>query len=298
MRIAFLGMQRAGVECLKYLVESGENVVCVIPNKNENGSWYPSIVEYAESQNIEVFAPKRISSVKSVEYLKTLDIDLMFSVQYDQILRQNVIDVPNLACLNLHFALLPKYRGCAPIAWNLINGEEYAGATVHYIDPGVDTGDVVSQMKVKIEDSDTAYSLYQKVTDVSIKLFKHTFSTIKDGSFPRMPQSDIDSLYYNMHALDFKKKQVDWTKSNDALFNWIRGYIFDPIQFPYFTFKGQNALVKRISRNVTKEVKGDEFQIVGIEGNNVSVQLRGEIFTLEIDNFSECSFKVGDLVTD
>lgn len=109
------------------------------------------------------------------------DADLICSVYYRYIIGQEVIDSVNGKIFNLHPSLLPQYRGCSSLTWAMINGEEECGFTYHYIDKGCDTGNIIVQRKIKIEDFDTQLTLYNRVMFESMKCFLEVVSLVENG---------------------------------------------------------------------------------------------------------------------
>lgn len=154
MRVLFAGGKDIGCGCLEYRIrESQSEVVGVFINRGSDTAknrWYRSVAEIALAHHIPVFAPRSINSAQMIDIIRDLAPDMIVVVYYDQILKREVIDIPPHGCVNLHMALAEEYRGCYPTTWALINGEERTGVTLHYIDEGIDTGDIIAQREVKI----------------------------------------------------------------------------------------------------------------------------------------------------
>ncbi len=201
MRVLFAGGKNIGCGCLDYLLgSSGVEVVGVVVNRNSDAKsdrWYRSASEIAFEHGVPVYSPKSINSKKFVEFLKTLSLDLIVVVYYDGILKKEVISIPENGCINIHMALAENYRGCYPTTWAIMNGECRTGVTLHYINEGIDSGDIIADIVVSIDDDDTGKSLYYKCTDAGIRLFKETFPSILNGTNRRRPQlKNINTLYY------------------------------------------------------------------------------------------------------
>jgi methionyl-tRNA formyltransferase len=231
-----MGKNRLAVECARVVVEAGDRIVLAVLDPGDDGddSWQPSFRKAAEAADFPTFAPSDVSSPTAVARLAAVRPELIFSFQYAQILRPPVIALAQVATLNLHYGPLPRYRGVAPIAWALINGESATGVTLHHVDPGVDSGDVVCAVNVPIARGDTGRSLYDKCTDAGIRLFTDWYPRLRAGAIPRIPQNPSDVLYYNRHSIDFRDRAIPWHTDVERLANWIRAFIFPPYQYPTF----------------------------------------------------------------
>jgi UDP-4-amino-4-deoxy-L-arabinose formyltransferase/UDP-glucuronic acid dehydrogenase (UDP-4-keto-hexauronic acid decarboxylating) len=143
-----------------------------------------------------------------------------------------LIAVPAMATLNLHFGALPRYRGVAPIAWALINGETETGVTLHHIKVGVDNGPIISSQSVPILPEDTGRTLYDKCSAAGVELFRRSWPGVRLETPPGAPQSEQEALYYNRHSIDFSRRAVAWEGDCAAIANRARALIFPPFQFP------------------------------------------------------------------
>ena len=169
--------------------------------------------------------------------VKSLNLDFIFSFQYDQIVSQKVINTTKYGAINMHFSPLPKYRGVAPIAWALINGENEYGVTIHYMDPGIDTGDIISQTNFEIDSKINARDLYKKCENIGITLFKKSIDKLLDGNNERYSQDNTKAIYYPKGSINFEDCEINFKKPTYMLYNWIRAFIFPPFQYPIFQYK-------------------------------------------------------------
>ena len=128
------------------------------------------------------------------------ECDIFLSVQYDKILSEDFLK--NRKCYNFHPNILPQYGGVGTLTFSILNGEEYAGVTLHKIDVGIDTGDIIKINKVKIEEDETAYSLHLKITDKMYDMFKKMFLVLLNGEFVCNRQSKENRKVYNYKQLD------------------------------------------------------------------------------------------------
>lgn len=239
-RVLVLGKNNISIECTNVLLkENRVQVVGCCPNNNDEGKdgWQKSFYTFCKEKDIKIFRFKKIRSENSLKILKSLNLDFIFSFQYDQIISQEVINIPRLGAINLHFSPLPKYRGVAPIAWALINGENEYGVTLHYMDPGIDTGDIISQTNFEIDSIKNARELYNKCEDDGKTLFTDSLVKLLYGNNQRIPQDNTKAIYYPNGSLNFDECEINFKKSTYMLYNWIRAFIFPPFQYPIFQYE-------------------------------------------------------------
>lgn len=155
-KIIFMGTPEIAVPSLKALVENGFDIPLVItqpdkPKGRGQAMQYPPVKEYALTAGLEVYQPEKIkNNTEVMEKLKSISPDFFAVAAYGKILPQEVLDIPKIAPVNVHFSLLPKYRGPAPVNWAIMNGEEETGACTMLMDAGMDTGDILLTAKTPI----------------------------------------------------------------------------------------------------------------------------------------------------
>ena len=175
MRIIFFGSSKFALPFLKKLIESGHEVVCVVtqPDKKGGRGMHLSITpvkDSAEQFGLKIYQPSNVKAQEVREYLKRFSVDLFVVIAYGQILPQEILDIPKFFSVNVHASLLPKYRGAAPLNWAIINGEKVTGVTVIKMDSSMDTGPIISQEKVLLNEIDTAQSLGEKLSNIGSEL--------------------------------------------------------------------------------------------------------------------------------
>ena len=155
-KIVFMGTPEIAVPSLKALVENGFDIPLVItqpdkPKGRGQAVQYPPVKEYALTAGLEVYQPEKIkNNTEVMEKLKSISPDFFAVVAYGKILPQDVLDIPKIAPVNVHFSLLPKYRGPPPVNWAIMNGEEETGVDTMLMDAGMDTGDILLTAKTPI----------------------------------------------------------------------------------------------------------------------------------------------------
>ena len=136
-----------------------------------------------------------------VEEVRRLRVDLIVVVAHGRILKPPLIETPRLGCINVHPALLPRYRGPNPLYWVLANGEATTGVTVHHIDAGIDTGDIILQRPVAVRAGDTEMTLQDRASGVAAALVAEAVRLLGEGHAPRTPQDESQASYYGRPPL-------------------------------------------------------------------------------------------------
>ena len=164
--------------------------------------------EAAREQKIPVFSPENPNTPEFVNELCALTPDLFMAVGYALILKPPVLAVPKILAANFHASLLPHYRGKHPVFWTLRNSKRSAGLTVHAMDAGIDTGDIIYQVKVRTRWDDTVASLYSRIMDRSMKLVGKLVDAAEKSMIPRQPQPPGEGSYFS--SISQEDFRLDW----------------------------------------------------------------------------------------
>lgn len=226
MRILFIGTGDIGLPSLEWLLYTPKHqVVAVVtqPDKPAGRKLVltpPQVKVRAEAAGIPVLQPKKIR--EAVDELKAFKADVAVVVAYGQILPRSVLDVPKLACLNIHASLLPKYRGASPIQAAIREGDAQTGVTIMHMDEGLDTGDILLMDRVAIEPKDTGGVLHDKLALAAPASLEEALDLIDSGPAPRKPQENE----YASHCGKLKREDghLDWTRSARELELLVRAY--------------------------------------------------------------------------
>ena len=231
LRIVYMGTPEFAVESLKRLVEGGYNVVGVItmPDKpmGRHGSvLQPSPVkEYALSQGLKILQPERLKDEAFLEELRALKADLQIVVAF-RMLPEVVWNMPPMGTFNLHAALLPQYRGAAPINWAVINGDTETGITTFFLKHEIDTGDIIQQVRVPIEDTDNVGIVYDKLMMLGGDLVLETVDAILAGTIKPIPQDELIQPETELRPAPkiFKETcRIDWNTGVKRVYDFVRG---------------------------------------------------------------------------
>jgi methionyl-tRNA formyltransferase len=178
-----------------------------------------SFVEYARTRRIPTFEPDRLNSAEFVDTMRRLQPDLFLAVGYLNRFREEMLAVPRLLTANFHASLLPAYRGLHPVFWTLRGGEHWSGLTVHVVDAGLDTGDILYQVRLRTRRDDSVESLYDRIMDRSVGLVGRLVGDAEAGKLHRRRQgAERVSYFSSVGEEDFR---IDWRRDAEQLRRWI-----------------------------------------------------------------------------
>jgi methionyl-tRNA formyltransferase len=227
MRIVFVGTGEIGVPTIRALLNSGHEVVAVVtqPDKpvgREQSIEPPPIKKEIAKTRIQILQPARIRDQQAIQEIRGFMPDVIVVVAYGQILPRDVLEIPRIACLNLHASLLPRWRGAAPIQAAIAAGDCETGVTVMYMDEGLDTGDIVLQRNVEILPNDTGGSLHDRLAQIAPETLLESLRLLAAGNAPRIPQDNALATY--APKLKREHGQIDWREPAEAIERKIRAY--------------------------------------------------------------------------
>ncbi len=221
-----MGTPDFAVATLKALVENNYNIVGVItaPDKpagrgrklNES-----AVKQYAKSVGLNILQPTNLKNEDFIDALKTLKANLQIVVAF-RMLPKVVWQMPEYGTFNLHASLLPNYRGAAPINWAIINGETETGVSTFFIDEKIDTGEMILQEEIDIDEDENAGSLHDKLMSIGSGLVLNTVALIEKGNVKTVPQVDSSHIK-TAHKLNKDNCKINWNNSMDNIYNLIRG---------------------------------------------------------------------------
>ena len=220
----------------------------------------------ALEHGIPVLQPVRIKRPEEVEKLKQYPADIYVVAAFGQILSQEILDIPEFGCLNIHASLLPKYRGASPIQHVIIDGEEKTGITIMQMDAGLDTGDMLYQKEIVISPKDTYASLHDKLMVLGGEAIVEALPLLEQGKL--VPRKQEDALSCYAHLIDKTMGELDFTKSAEILDRLIRG--LNPWPSAYTTYHGKQLKVWE-AEPVKSPKAGKPGEILAVEKDAVLV---------------------------
>ena len=225
---------------------------------------FPPVKEYAIEHDIPVFQPVKIR--EDYQRIMNLKPDLIITCAYGQIIPKELLELPKYGCINIHASLLPKYRGGAPIHHSIINGDEYTGVTIMYMDEKMDSGDILYQEKIKIEDTDNVGTMFEKLSVLGSNMIRDFIPKIVNNDFTRIKQNEDEVTYaYNISKEDEK---IDFNNSSKDIFNKIRG--LNPFPVGYALLEGKR--VKLYSSRIGNKNIGSIGEIIGIYDDGIGIR--------------------------
>lgn len=226
MKIVFMGTPDFARAALEKIIESGHEVVLVVtqPDKPKGRSGelqISDVKDCALKHNIPVFQPVKIKEADNVAYLKGIEADIYVVAAFGQILSKEILDIPKFGCVNIHASLLPKYRGAAPIQQSILDGEPTTGVTIMQMAIGMDTGDILLQREIPIDEDETGGGLFDKLSDLGAELIVEALPKIERGELTPVPQDE--ALATKCGKLSKDMGEIDFTKDAKTIRNLIRG---------------------------------------------------------------------------
>jgi methionyl-tRNA formyltransferase len=270
MRIVFIGAGEIGVPTLQALLKSEHEVVGVVtqPDKPVGRSQLiepPPIKKALSGTNIPVLQPARIKDRQAIEEIRALRPDVIVVMAYGQILPRGVLEIPEIACLNLHASLLPRWRGAAPIQAAIAEGDREIGITVMYMDEGLDTGDILLQRTIDILPADTGGALHDRLAGVAPETLLESLDLLAKGKAPRTPQDNAVATY--APKLKREDGKIDWSDPADAIERKIRA--FDPWPGAFMTVSTDGTRNLKIFSATVIDLRGKPGKILRSEAELV-----------------------------
>lgn len=254
LRIAFAGDRDISVWVLEFLLEQGiqlEALLVSSPDRASHADKLKSLCSFLPPERILVGKTFRSESGK--ELLTSLHLDYVIGIHFPYIVPESVLDIPNIGVLNLHPAYLPYNRGWHTPSWAILEGTPI-GATLHFMDSGVDTGDIVHQKKLIVSPGDTANTLYKKLKACEYETFVEAWPKLAAGTYERFPQPKMKGTEHNrrdLFANDVQEINLDEIVVVNDLLRRLRGLTTNQIsEAAYFV---QNNRRYRIQVNITEE---------------------------------------------
>lgn len=271
MKIVFFGTSEIGVPILESLIDNHEVLAVVTsPDKpvGRKQELTPSpIAEVAKQHKIQVLKPKKVRDnpdflSELAEIVDSRYIDIFVVVSYGKILPQELLDLPPLKTINVHFSMLPKYRGAAPVQFALLNGETKTGTSIFILDAEVDHGFILATKEVDIDPNDTNITLQAKLADISADLLIETLPKYQSGEITPQEQDHSQATFTKI----IKKEDglVDWSKPASEIYNQFRAY--QPWPGIYTTWQGKN--LKIIDCKLSEDETQLELITIQLEGKN------------------------------
>lgn len=253
LKIVYMGTPDFAVEPLRRLVEDKYNVVGVVtmpdkPARRGHKLQFSPVKQYAVDNNLHVMQPEKLKAEEFVDELRSLNADLFIVVAF-RMLPEVVWAMPRLGTFNLHGSLLPQYRGAAPLNWAIINGEKRTGITTFFLTHEIDTGKIIDQQVIAIEDSDNVGTIHDKLMVMGGDLVIKTVNAILWGGIKPIPQEELYASESELKPAPkiFKETcHLDFNNPTENIHNLVRGLSPYPAAWANLSAEGKEDLQMKI----------------------------------------------------
>jgi len=274
MRLIFMGTPESAVPSLRRLLDDGHEIIAVWtqadkPAGRGNKLHQSPVKEFALQQNLRVHQPAKIKAKEAKDLFGSHQADAAIVVAYGKILPPEFLNAPRHGCINVHFSLLPKYRGAAPVNWAIVNGEEETGVTTMRIVEEVDAGPILLQRATKIEDQETAPQLLARLAEIGAEVLSETltqFDAIKPA-----PQNDQVATFAPL--LKRADGLIDWSMDAFAIARRLRG--FQPWPNAFTTFNSRHLIIWQARPETSAESSADPGRIIEAHSEKLAVACSG-----------------------
>ncbi|MBT9138991.1 MAG: Linear gramicidin synthase subunit A [Syntrophomonadaceae bacterium] len=251
MNIGLFAAAEVGCEIVKFFKENTEGLSCLILDSKD--TFNAKILSNSNAQ--EVLCSDFLDKESAVDKLRQMQLDLIILAWWPYIVKENLIKIPRIGCLNFHPSYLPYNRGKDPNFWSIVEDVPF-GVSLHFVDTGIDSGDIAFQSVIEKSWDDTGKTLHEKALKEIVKLFKDNFQQIKSGKIPRKPQDLSHGSFHRRSELD-SASMIDLDRSYRArdLLNIVRARTFYPHPAAWFVDNGEKHEVRIEIKRVSK--KGD-----------------------------------------
>lgn len=259
MKIIFFGSPEFAAKTLEYLLQQGIEIAAVVtkPDKPKGRSKEPQPVPVkivAQQHGLPVYQPPKASAPDFAPTLAQYQPDLFVVVAYGEIIKQHLLDMPRLGCINVHPSLLPKYRGATPVESAIINGDVETGVTIMHMVLQLDAGDIIDTVKIPIDPNMTAGELRQALCAVGAPLLLKVIKQFETGTVIETPQNHAEATFTT--KLELEHTQVDWQRPALQLHNLIRGATPAPGAWCLANIRGEMKRIKLLRTCVESDLSG------------------------------------------
>ncbi len=274
MRIVFIGSVKFSEKALQKLILLNANIVGVCTLKESKfNSDHCDLTNLCKKNHILVKYAPNVNSSSNLEWIKSLNPDIIFCLGWSRLLKSELISIPKRGVIGYHPTLLPKNRGRHPLIWSLCLGEKETGSSFFFMDEGADSGDILSQRKIKIDTSDDANTLYNKMIDTALIQIEDFFPKLLSKTEIKIKQDHKKANYWRKR--NQKDGKIDWRMTADSIYNLTRsltrpyvGAHFEYENKLYTVWKSQVVFHEKQNIEPGKVIKSNDKQITVKAGEN------------------------------
>lgn len=283
LKVVFMGTPDFAVPTLESLYNSGFDISLVISQedkpKGRGKKLQPTPVkEKALELGLQVFQPKKINERESIDKIKEINPDFIVVVAYGQILKSEILNIPQYGCLNVHASILPKLRGAAPINWAIINGDNETGISIMKMEEGLDSGDTILIQSTPIKAEDDVDTIHDRLSKMGGELIVKAMNDIVENKAIFTPQNHEISTYAPM--INKELGRINWCSNGVDIVNKVRGLKSWPNAFSYY--KEDMVKIHKVDF-LDKRVNVVCGTIVSVDKNGINVSVNdGQIIIKEL----------------
>ena len=260
---------------LEKIIESNEFNIKGVVLRYETQD--PTLRNIAEKNDIEVYVSKNVNSDEFINFSKSLDLDLSVSMSFNQIIKEKLRQTNRIGFINCHAGKLPWYRGRNILNWVLINDEKEFGITTHFIDDGIDTGDIINQAIIPIEDDDDYSTLLKKAIQKSPEVLYDALIKIKSGNYNTIKQNHIAGSYFSYRRIG--DEYIDWNWSSRRIYNFVRA-ITDPAPGAQTFLNGKKVYIWEAKETEFENYISTPGEIINKDNEGIYVKTGNSVIKL------------------
>lgn len=282
--IVVIGNGKIAIDCLSIMrARSDVEVALVIATGLRNPLPGISLEQYCGKESIPLLETGKINADNVVSKIRDARTDFIFNINSLNIIKEDILSIPKQGVINFHRGPLPNYRGVNVCSWAIINGEKEHGVTFHYVEKGIDTGDIIARSFFEISPTETAATLTMKCLREGVKLFEKTFPLLMEGAIECIKQDPSTAKYYSFKEIP-NGGYVDFNWPYDQFDRFIRGLDFHPMEndfvHPKALYDSKELYIQKIMKIEARQNIKRAGEIVGIDHTKIDVCLPDSIIRL------------------
>jgi methionyl-tRNA formyltransferase len=278
MRILFIGAVTFSKMCLLKLRSMDQDIVGIISSPDTGiNSDYSDLKSSADAEKIPYHETVNVNSTETIDWAKNLKADVIFCFGWSRLLKTEILNLTPMGVVGYHPAMLPKNKGRHPIIWALVLGLNETGSTFFFMDEGADTGDIISQQVIPILSTDTALSLYNRMTEAALSQMEEWIIRMNNGNHQRIVQDTSAGNSWRKRGIP--DGQIDWRMSSKSIYNLVRAlskpypgahFMFDNIEYKVWACRVENE----------NSINIEPGKVLKKEANNIWVKTGDGIIVL------------------
>jgi methionyl-tRNA formyltransferase len=274
----------------KIIQDTSLNILFIVPRFDSVDS---ELEKLAYFHNVDFIKSKNVNDIDFIELLRKYNCDLFVSLSFNQIFKTDLINLPPFKTINVHCGKLPFYRGRNVLNWALINDEKEFGITVHYVDEGIDTGDIISQKMYPIDDNDTYNSLLDLAYSGCADVLYDSLKIIQSGVVKTISQNLLHPVGFYCGLRGEGDEKINWNQTSRQVFNFIRAVSYPgPIATTFFNGQLVKINASKMIQNAPSYI-GTPGQIIGKNATGHFIVKTLDSFIEVFDIQTNCKLKIG-----